>query len=67
MVLICNYTKEIVLIISIMLTILVTTTVNTPILNVDAKQVCSGGDRFLTTPGQALCIPGQAKSPLCVP
>jgi hypothetical protein len=67
MVMIRNYTKKLVLISAIMMTIMVTTTVNASILNADAQRVCSGGDRVLTTPGQTLCIPGQAKSPSCVP
>ena len=51
-----------------MLTLVLTTAISPNILNVDAKQQgCSGGDRYLTTPGKFLCIPGQANSPTCVP
>ena len=69
MVMIYNDKKKLALLSSIILMVMMTAHVNSLTLVAEAKpcEVQSGGDSLLITPKQDLCLPGQAKNPLCVP
>lgn len=69
MVMIYNDKKKLALLSSIILMVMTTAHVNSLTLVAEAKpcEVVSGGDNILITPNHDLCLPGQAKNPLCAP